>query len=180
MWIFVPQKFYQYVPGSADSNSELNWQSQTAALYVTWRGKHMPAKFWQNKCKQETWIARLFERILPPLIASHGVESWIALLADTPASHSAQQVDDLAKTTPPICGTQSQELSGKFSQKSASLKMSANIYLMDFTMSQKIFNVWVTKLRLACSARRSLVRLTKESDYLLWRTIKATEAMGGC
>ena len=42
------------------------------------------------------------------------------------------------------------------------------------------FKDWVTALRRAYSQRRKLVRLTNASASSFWRTVKATEPMGGC
>ena len=171
MWIYIPSEFYPSAQESAESSLDLSWQSQLLEQSAMSKSKPLRARSWLAAWKKKDWMQRLFGRILQPSMANLGVESWIASLADIPASHLVSLEKSSEIKTQDISGLTSNDSSKKSNHQSASLKMSPTIYELDLKKSQMTYDNWVTKLRQACLQRRKLVLLTKEKDYLSWPTV---------
>jgi hypothetical protein len=125
-------------------------------------------------------MKRLYGRICEHSIANHGVELWIASLADIPANHFQLQENKKAQTTPDTYGQTSPTSYETSNHEFAFLKMSEDISNWGSNKSTMTYQKWVTKLRQACLQRRKLVHLTNANVSSYWRTVKATEPMGGC
>ncbi len=158
---------------------DLSWQSQLLEQSVMSKSKPLRAKSWQAVWKRRDWIKRLFGRILKPSMASHGVEVWIASLADIPASHLALLEKSSEIKTQDTSGQKSNDSSQKSNHQSASSKMSEGIYDLDLKKSQMTYDNWVIKLRQACLQRQKLVLHIKGRDYLSWPTVVSSDATVG-
>ncbi len=168
MWIYIPSEFYPSAQELGESNLDLSWRSQLLEQSAMSRSKPLRARSWQNAWKKKDWIKHLFGRILKPLMASRGVELWIASLADIPVSHLVLLEKSLAIKIQDISGQISKDLFKKSSRQSASLKMFPTIYELDLKKSQMTYDNWVIKLRQACLQRQKLVLLIKEKDSSSW------------
>ncbi len=157
-------------------NLDLSWQSQLLEQSVMSKSKPLRAKSWLAAWRKKNWIKRLFGRILKPSMANLGVESWIASLADIPASHLVSPEKNSEIKTHDISGPTSKDSSKKSNHQLASSKMSEGIYDLDLKKSQMTYGNWVIKLRQACLQRRKLAQLTEEKDYSSWPTITVTDA----
>ena len=175
MWIHVPLPYCPCAPVSADSTSALDWRSQLLAQSVLLRSKPMPAPFWRRGWQKTSWIRRLFGQIFEPSTASHGVARWIASLQATRVSPLVLRANNAARKTPDTSGQMSFAWCEKSAPRSASLKMSADIYDWASNKSTMTFDQWVTALRQACSQRRKSALLTSENDCSSWLTPRAQE-----
>ena len=87
MFIIFPS-----APGSAESTSDLQQQSQGCEQSLTWSGKHSPSRTWLLRLKREPWMQHLSTRIC---MGSHGnfmLEMWTSYLAAFHASRSLHHV----------------------------------------------------------------------------------------
>jgi len=98
MWLYLPSACSHSALDTADLTSDSSLLFQALESSVTWRSKHMPARFWRVVSKRVGWIQHLCGRTLPPSTAQDGVDSWIASLRasrasriPTPASSGEQQ-----------------------------------------------------------------------------------------
>ena len=89
MWINIPSTTSPYAQAEPDSTSAWNWLWDALAQFVGSNGKPSPANTWRRLWKRAAWLKRLCGRICEPSMAVLGVESWIASLRVTRASHSA-------------------------------------------------------------------------------------------
>lgn len=82
MWIYVPKDFRSSPCAAAaeDSNSASNWLFPMLEQSATLSGKLTPARSWSRAWKTRPWMKHLFGRTCEPLMASRGVERWIASL----------------------------------------------------------------------------------------------------
>ena len=122
-------------------------------------------------------MKHLCGRILPPLTAAPGVESWIASLRGCRASPSVLPAKVKATATSATSGPISSESSVKCSPPWSSLKTS-QVSLPGFDLSERNYADWVTRLRQDCLQRQRSVHLTSGSGSSLLPT--ATDSFRGC
>lgn len=99
---------------------------------------------------------------------------------DIRASPLASLENKKEKTIQDISGQMCFVWFKKSLQESVSSKTYPDIYDWGLNKSTMTFKAWVTALRQACSQRRKSAHLINGSGCLFWRTVKATESMGGC
>lgn len=170
MWVHVPRECYQSAPEPVDLTLASDWLPQMLAQSVMWKGTLSPARTWAQRLKQGTWMTRLFGQTLPPSTASRGVERWIGLLADSPASRTALRGCRPEPRTKETCGPMSTGLSEKSNQTSLSWKTFRESVGITLTESGQTFEEWDTGLRKDCLRRQKLAPLTSASDSSHWHT----------
>lgn len=136
----------------------------------------MRARFWLNAWKKRSWLRHLFGQISNPLMADRGVEKWILSLADIRANRFQLQERNSEKKIPDISGPMCGELFPRLSQRSVSLKTSADIYSWGLSKSMMTYKDWVTKLRQACSQRKKSVLRIAVNGSLSWPTVMTADA----
>lgn len=129
-----------------------------------------------KRMQEKSWIRHLFGQISNPLMANRGVEKWILSLADIRANRFQLQERNSEKKTPDISGPMCGELFPRLSQRSVSLKTSADIYSWGLSKSMMTYKDWVTKLRQACSLRKKSVLRIAASGSLSWPTVMTADA----
>ena len=159
-----------------ESSLDLSWQSQLLEQSVMSKSKPLRVKSWQAAWKRRDWIKRLFGRILKPSTANLGVESWIASLADIPASRLVLLGKSSEIKTQDTSGQKSNDSSKKSSHQFASSKMSEGIYDLDLKKSQMTYGNWVIKLRRACLQRQKSVLHIKGKGSSFWPTATVSDA----
>lgn len=165
VWLYVP---LAYAAASEDltsaSTKELDTRaSEALARCAWWRGKRSPPRLWQRRWNAEAWLRRLSGLICEPSTLAHGVASWIASLAATPASRSAWPGGVSEQTTQDTFGRLSLGWSESAPPPSASSRTSPVICRSEDTTSPESFKAWATALRAHCGRRRKSARLTDES-----------------
>lgn len=137
----------------------------------------MPAKSWHRAWKREPWMQRLFGRICDPSIVEDGVDSWIASLAATRASHSASLESSSQRKTPDTSGPPSRISCSSYRVTTpsadpacSSSRTSATICDSEHALSSESFTRWATALRSVCLQRRKSARLISESGCSSWAT----------
>ena len=96
MWLYVPSA---YVPESGHSTSDSTEPFQNLARSSTWRGKSIPPQSWQRVCRTG-YLTRLLSGLTSPQSTlQHGVDQWIASLAESPASPSVSPASEPEPTT---------------------------------------------------------------------------------
>lgn len=122
VWLRIPSTCCPSAPVSEGLSSDSEWLFPLLESSVTWRTKHMPARFWRRALKKRSWMMRLFGRILNPSKARLGVEWWISSLRDSRVSHTRLLENDSEKKTSVISGPRSSGSSRSASQVSYSSK----------------------------------------------------------
>ena len=171
MWI-LPKQLHtsDFVPDIAALNLDLNESSQLCAQSLFVRSKPSRVPTWLRKWKRDTWTQHLFGRILNP---SHGqtfVTAWTSLLVVTPASHSAPQEIDSAKTIPATSGPLSQMEFDFCAPSFASLKTSTATSALDSEKLSKNWKNLVTQRRGEYLARAKSARHTDVNGSSSWPT----------
>ena len=177
MWILPKSLTSRYVPGMAESTSDLDATSRCAQSLMR---RSKPS---QSSAYLREWKAGNLMRLRYGVISSHSLgqsflERWISSLEATPASHSVQQESDSGQKTNDTCGHTLLKASLFSSQEFAYLRTSKDILRWDSPLLSAIWKKWVTRCRGAYSARLNAVRRTSESVSLLWPTIRASEYKG--
>ncbi len=177
MWILPKSLMSRYVPGMAESTSDLDAASRCAQSLMR---RSKPS---QSSAYLREWKAGNLMRLRSGLIYDHSLgqsflERWISFLEATPASHLAQPVNDSEQKTNDTCGHTLLKASLFSSQEFAYLKTSKDILRWDSPLLSAIWKKWVTKCRGAYSRRLNAGRLTSESASSLWPTIRASEYKG--
>ena len=128
---------YLYVPGSEDWSWDSESSGPSYAPYVTLSAKPTQrpysARVWQTR----PWIKLLWPTIFNPSMADRGVESFIASLRESLASHSVSQADAKAKQTSDGLERTSSESLMRFDLESSSWRMSQGSLLEDSTPSSQ-------------------------------------------
>jgi len=163
VWIIPPSLSSPCVPAAADSTSALEWQCQMLESSVSWRGKHIPSRYWRRVCKTNSWMQRLAGLISPPLLANRGVESWIASLVATRASHFRQPESGSESKTQGTCGPTLPGSSERLRLSGASSRTSGDISASDLSKCGETFADLVTRLKQDYSVRRKSVRHISEN-----------------
>ena len=157
MWIYVPLTSSPSVPAAADSISESDWRFQKLEQYAALNTKHPHARYWHRAWKRDSWIRRLFGRIYEPSTANHGVEKFISLLEDIPASHFPTAESERESPIQDTSGQKSRGWSGNVKHPSSSLKTSKGTSASASRKSEMPYSKWVTMLKQDSSTRRKLV-----------------------
>lgn len=92
MWLHIPSSVCPSSPVSEEWNSDLKWRASLLGQFATLRGRVTAPKSWLRVWKRESWMMRLFGRILEPLTAQHGVDAWILSLPDSHANPTPKPV----------------------------------------------------------------------------------------
>lgn len=166
MFIIFPS-----APGSAESTSDLQQQSQGCEQSLTWSGKHSPSRTWLLRLKREPWMQHLSTRIC---MGSHGnfmLEMWTSYLAAFHASRSLWSVLDEALMTHDTSGPQSTKDSELYDHESPSSRTSMESQPQSpldttafSTMSSATWKAWVSEQRQDALQRRKSACHTNESD----------------
>ena len=176
MWIYVPSISSLSVQVPEDWTSECEQRAQMLAPSVTLKSKPTHVRSLKRAWQTKPWMKRLFSRICDPSMAGRGVESWIASLAATRASHSASPANAEDQTTSVTCGLTLPELSAKYHQKTFSSKTSPTTYRWGLMRSAQTYRKWAISLRLEYSARRKSAPAIGGSGCSSWPTINADDA----
>ena len=134
----------------------------------------------QRAWKTKPWMRLLSGLTLKPSMQSRGVDAWISSLRDIRASHFPSPEQNAQKKTRATSGHTYGKSCAQSSQESAFSKTSPTIYDWGSNKSTMTYDQWITALRRVCLQRKKSVRRTSVNGFLSWRTVKATEAMGGC
>ncbi len=119
-WLFIPAEFIPAVHSNsslavADSLTASSWPSLPSGLFVTSSGRHTQRPASWPGWKRKNWIRLLSGTTLEPLMASHGVASWIASVGASPVRTSALLARVLAsKASALACGASTRESSLRF------------------------------------------------------------------
>ena len=181
MWI-LPRPLHTsgFVPDMAALSLDSTESSELCARSLFVRSKPSPARTWSQKWKRDSWTALLSGRILRPSHGQSFVTAWTSSLVATPASHSAQPVNDSAQKTLGTSGHLSQTEFGFSDPSSASLKMSKDISASDSEKSSESWEQSVIRRRGEYSARRSMrEHLTSASGSSSWPSPIASEVRQG-
>lgn len=138
----------------------------------------MPAKFWRRAWRIRRSISRLSGLTSKRLTADPGVESWIASLAATRASHSASPVADLAKTIQDTFGLQSLESLRKLNPHACFSRTSQGTLALDSTPSVFDWKAWATGLRQDSLARKKRALRIGVTASLSWGSPKVSTNNG--
>ena len=179
MWI-LPKQLHtsDFVPDTEALNLDSNESSRLCAQSLFVRSKPSRVPTWLQKWKRDTWTQHLFGRILNP---SHGqtfVTAWTSLLVVTPASHSAPQEIDSAKTIPATSGPLSQMEFDFCAPSFASLKTSTATSALDSEKLSKNWKDLVTQRRGEYLARAKSARHTDANGSSSWPTATARDWKG--
>ena len=176
MWI-LPRQLHtsDFVPDMAALRLDSTELSEICARSLFVRSKPSPARTWSAKWKRDSWSQHLFGRILKPSLGSHFVTAWTSSLGAIPASHSAQPESASAQKTQDIFGPTSQTEFDFFAPASASSRMSKDTSASDSERSLESWNKLVIQRRGEYSARVKSGHRTRESGFLSWPTIRASE-----
>lgn len=164
-WLYVPSACAAAGGGlTLASTLELDERgSEALAQSAWWRGKRSPSPLWRRRWSKVAWLRRLSGVTFEPSTLARGVASWIASLADTPASHFPLPVTAAAKTTSATSGQTSFAFFESASPPGASSRTSPVICLSEDTTSSESFKRWASALRAHCGQRRKSARLTDGS-----------------
>jgi len=176
MWI-IPRPLHtsDFVPDTAALSLDSTESSEICARSLFVRSKPSPARTWSQKWKRDSWTALLSGRILRPSHGQSFVTAWTSSLVATPASPSAQPVNDSEQKTQDIFGPSSQAEFAFCDPSSASLKMSKDTSASDSEKSLESWEQSVTKRRGEYSLRLKSAHRTSASASLSWPTIRASE-----
>ena len=176
MWI-IPNNL-QLSNGAPDTEafiSDLNEQSQICASSLMVRSKPSPARTWSQKWRRDSWTRHLSGRILKPSHHKSFVTEWTCLWPVIPASHSAQQGNDLEQKTRVTSGHTSPDQFELFAPDSVSSRMSKDTSALDSERSLESWKRSVIKRRGEYSARLKSAHRTSASGSSSWPTIRASE-----
>ena len=180
MWILPrPLHTSDFVPDTAALSLDSTESSEICARSLFVRSKPSPARTWSQKWKRDSWTALLSGRILRPSHGQSFVTAWTSSLVATPASPSAQPVNDSAQKTLGTSGHLSQTEFGFSDPSSASLKMSKDTSASDSAKLSESWEQSVIRRRGEYSARLKSGRLTSASGCLSWPSPIASEVRQG-
>lgn len=172
-WIHVPSTFLASAQASEGSTPESSWQLEGLARSATLNAKSLRAKSWQR-----VWQTRPSMRLLSGLTssastASRGVDSYIASLRDTLASHSPSSGKSQEQATQGTCGPTSQGSSKNANHRSSSSRTCPTTSISGLTSYEENYEKWVSLLRQDYLQRLNWVHPTSGSDSSHWGTPRA-------
>ena len=178
MWLHVPGLTSS--PSARESevltSESMELSKDSASLLaqcVMWRGKHMQARFWSIKWEKEPWIRRLSGLTSKPSTLRAGVDRWMRLLRDFPASPSRLQGKDSQKTIPATSGLKCSGCSKKAAQGLLFSRTSPALCGADCAQSSKTFPARGSMRNGVATALRRRERSTRETDCLSLPTLTA-------
>jgi hypothetical protein len=179
MWLYVPSIPCPSVAEWEDLNSDSKSLSAVEyAPFVTLSAKPTPRPFSWRGWRTRPWIRLLYGTTSAPSMASRGVESWIASLQATRASHSPALASDSGNSTSGISGMTLPELSGRFPRHLYSSKTLQEQLSFELDASVN-WRAWATELRRDYSARRKWAHHIRGSGYSCWgQTPRPFDARG--
>ena len=157
-----------------DSNWDLDELSQILEQCVMWRSKPLLARTWLQRLKRVNWIQHLSGRILRPLMASHFIKGYTSSLPVIPANHSLSPASEKEPQTPDTFGRILKESSRQLDLFGASSRTSQDTLQLDTQKFTEAYEIWVTKLRLDCLQRQSVVPHISANGCLSWHTIQTS------
>jgi hypothetical protein len=178
MWILPKQLILAFVQDTEALTSDSVECARACARSLMRRSKPSQSSAYLREWKAGNLMRLRYGAISSPSLGQSFLERWTSSLEATPASPSAQQENEQAKTTQGTCGPTSQTAFDFFAPESASLRTSKGTSRWDSPASLAIWKSWVTRCRGAYSARLNAVRLTNASECLSWPTIRASEYKG--
>ena len=167
MWLYVPTSC-QSAPGPEDSISASDSPAQMLAQSVTWSGKHSRSQTWLQRFKRVSWTMLLSGAILPPSMATRGVERWIGSLAESRVSHTALPDSGKGPTTNGTSGPTLPESSGKSDPASSFWRTFQESQGITTSASGQSYGEWVTTLRRDYSRRKRLAERRSGSACSSW------------
>jgi hypothetical protein len=200
MWILPTKKLQQlaYSPDSEGSNLESEEFCQTSESSLTWRGNLMRSNSWARKLKADSWMKRLFGRMLPLSRRKSFEERYISSLPDIHAKTLVvPEKERVWEGHEDKCGDTPGQLFLDAMLLPFSEKTSKATSRLDSTQSLVTWQKMVIALRLDYIRRAKLARHISENesshwgsgaisetgesskeikDGLNWRTPMATEA----
>ncbi len=168
----------RFARAQADSTSASTSLCQTIELFVTLSGKATPRPRSWRGWKTRPWILRLSGTMLKPSMVKRGAAWWISSMEAIRASRSPSRVVSSATKTHATCGRTLRGSCARSSRRSASSKMSADIYDWGSNKSTMTFDQWVIALRRVCLLRKKSARPTSASDCSSWPTVRVSSANG--
>lgn len=169
-WLYVPSACAAAsegsILGSTSEPREPDWEDLARCAWS--RGKRSPSQHWRRKWSAAPWMRRLSGLTCEPSTLARGVESWIASLADTHASHSHPPASAVGSRTPVTYGQMSLAFCENADPQSAFLRTSPVICRSEHTKSSASFKRWATALRAHCGRRRKLGHPIDESGCSSW------------
>lgn len=161
-WLHIPYVDCRSAQELAASNSGYTrrWAA-TMSLSAMWRGKRMPPAFWSRAWQTKPWVRHLYGPTCALSTRNPGVAAWISSLPASPASPGARRAKGVGRTTSAICGPRSAP-SSKSSRPSTSLSKTSPGSCQKMVLNRygETYSAWVTRWRLASSARLKSARHT--------------------
>ena len=179
MWLYVPASTASAsAPAEEGLTLGSNWQSRVLARSVSWRGKLSPQAIWSARCREVSWLMRLYGAMSPPSTAAHGVASWMASLAASRASLTVSPAGDSARMTNATSGpmqdasSSSPEPGSSLSKTSPACSRRSPASIRARYGSGVTYKDWVSTLREDCSRRQKSARAmsASASSSLPWPT----------
>jgi hypothetical protein len=177
MWI-LPNNYRpssRSVPDTLDSKQDLTSPALNIESSLMWKSKPTPLRTWLAKWKQDSWIRRLYGRILKPSQWACFEEQWTYLLQDIRVSRFLQRAAAGDTRTLDTYGPTLARLSGSYDPDAFSLRMWTATLVSDLTKSSPTWRRMVTERRGAYSRRARLAAGTSVNGYISWPTPRASE-----
>jgi hypothetical protein len=140
-----------------------------------WKSKPTPSRTWLAKWKQDSWIRRLYGRILKPCQWASFEGQWTYLLQDIRVSRFLQWAAEGDTRTLDTYGPTLARLSGSYDPDAFSLRMWTATLVSDLTKSSPTWRRMVTERRGAYSRRVKSAPPTSGNGSTLWPTPSARD-----
>mgnify|MGYP003654717461 CR=1 FL=1 len=181
MWI-LPKNYplsSAFVQDMVASKEDLTLSGLNIESSLMWRSKPTPLRTWLTRWKQDSYLQRLFTRILKPSQHTSFETKLASSLAVIPANPLAQQDSEKEPMTQDTYGLTLGDTSKQLDLFSASLKTSKDTSRLDSPQSLATWSKMVIAQRGEYSQRVKLALLTREKESTSWRTPSASDAEGG-
>lgn len=173
MWLFVPSAS---APALEPSTLPSTGHFQNLAQSCTWKGKSIPSRSWQRVCGTASWMKPLFGAISQPSTAQHGVDQWIASLAESPASPSPSPASGPDSTTSDGSGTTCYGSFGMLASDSSHWRTCPDLFGMDSPLSSETWPTSGLMRRGVLYPLPAWAPRTSESACSYWPTALAQDA----
>lgn len=179
MWIIPKVKELSvFVPVTADSSSDFEWQASMCERSLMWRSKHSQRRTWSQRLKRVYWLRLLCGRILRPSLRKSFEEKYTASLPGIPAHLSAARGKGRGKMIRDTFGHILQGTSVQLDLFGVSSKTYPDTSRLASMRSSKAYVIWVMRLRLDCLQRQRLEHPTGGQDCLSWATPATSDWKG--
>jgi hypothetical protein len=178
MWILPQSLISVYARDTEASTLGLRELSATCAQSLTVRGKQPPSNSFYRAWKTGNLMRLQSGLICDPSRGQSFLTEWTSSLVATPASHSAQQANDLEPKTSDTSGLPSQMEFAFCAPESASSRTSKDTSPLGCEKSLQNWKDSVTARRGEYSARLKLAHRTRESGCSSWPTAAARDWKG--